>query len=209
MLLKAVLLVSFTCTAALDARSYTALPQYGDTSSSIVYAISAQSFAKEAIKTSSLFSSYSSAVQSSVQATYTPRPTSDNPNVAPYTNRPNGTSTGLTPISSGVSGSCASYWLEDVKHQGVASFNPNPDNYTIFRNVKDFGARGDGITDDTAAIQRAVIDGNRCGPSACESSTNTPAIVYFPEGTYLISKSIIDYYYTQVRFSDFLGEYLR
>lgn len=209
-MLKAVFLGSFTCTAALDARSYnSALPQYGDTSSSIVYTSSAQSFAEEALKTSSLFSSYSSAVQSNVQATSTPRPTSNNPNVAPYTNRPNGTSPGLTPTSSGVSGSCASYWLENVKHQGVASFNPNPGNYTIFRNVKDFGARGDGVTDDTAAIQRAVTDGNRCGPSACESSTNTPAIVYFPEGNYLISKSIIDYYYTQVRFSGFLGEYLR
>jgi len=64
--------------------------------------------------------------------------------------------------------------------------------------VKDFGAVGDGVTDDTAAIQRAVTERNRCGPSACESTTTTPAMVYFPEGTYLISSSIVDYYYTQV-----------
>lgn len=34
-----------------------------------------------------------------------------------------------------------SYWLEDIKHQGVAAFNPTA-NYTVFRNVKDYGAFG-------------------------------------------------------------------
>lgn len=127
--------------------------------------------------------------------------TSKKPTVAPFPTNANRTSSSSAPLSTGTSGSCDPYWLEDIAHQGVASFNPNPDNYTVFRNVKDFGARGDGVTDDTAAIQRAVVQGNRCGPSACESSTNTPAIVYFPEGTYLISSSIIDYYYTQVWYS--------
>jgi glucan 1,3-beta-glucosidase len=96
---------------------------------------------------------------------------------------------------------CAPYWLENVKHQGLASFNANASSYQIFRNVKDFGAKGDGQTDDTAAIQRAITEGNRCTPGFCESSTTTPAIVYFPGGTYVISSSIIDYYYTQVRFT--------
>jgi len=36
----------------------------------------------------------------------------------------------------------ASYWLEGIKHQGVAAFNPSPATYQIFRNVKDFGAKG-------------------------------------------------------------------
>jgi glucan 1,3-beta-glucosidase len=93
---------------------------------------------------------------------------------------------------------CAPYWLENVKHQGLASFNANVSSYQVFRNVKDFGAKGDGQTDDTAAIQRAITEGNRCTPGFCESTTTTPAIVYFPGGTYVISSSIIDYYYTQV-----------
>lgn len=43
-------------------------------------------------------------------------------------------------------------------------------------NVKDFGAVGDGVTDDTAAIQAAL---------------NTSATsIYFPKGTYLISNSL-------------------
>ena len=36
----------------------------------------------------------------------------------------------------------ASYWLADITHQGIAAFNPNP-SYQVFRNVKDFGAKGE------------------------------------------------------------------
>lgn len=56
----------------------------------------------------------------------------------------------------------------------------------------------DGVTDDTYAIQTAISSGNRCGPGVCQSSTITPAVVYFPAGTYLVNSSIIDYYYTQI-----------
>jgi polygalacturonase len=64
----------------------------------------------------------------------------------------------------------------------------------------DYGAKGDGVTDDTAAINRAISDGGRCGAN-CGSSTIYPAVVYFPPGTYLVSSSIIQYYNTQ-----FLGD---
>ncbi|KAJ4305297.1 hypothetical protein N0V90_000828 [Kalmusia sp. IMI 367209] len=92
----------------------------------------------------------------------------------------------------------SSYWLADIKKQGRAAFNPSPDSYKVFRNVKDYGAKGDGVTDDSAAINAAISDGNRCGPWVCESSTTTPAIVYFPSGTYVIAKPIIMYYMTQL-----------
>ncbi|KAF8847257.1 pectin lyase-like protein [Acephala macrosclerotiorum] len=92
----------------------------------------------------------------------------------------------------------APYWLEGIKHQGISAFNTNSSSYQVFRNVKDFGAKGDGVTDDTAAIQDAMSAGGRCAPGSCQGSTTTPAIVYFPSGTYLISSSIIDYYYTQI-----------
>ena len=86
------------------------------------------------------------------------------------------------------------YWLADIKHQGVAAFNPNPATYQVFRNVKDFGAVGDGMTDDTAAINLAISSGGRCAPGSCASTTVTPAVVYFPPGVYMINSSIVDYY---------------
>ncbi|KAI0836389.1 glycoside hydrolase family 55 protein [Hypoxylon sp. FL0890] len=88
------------------------------------------------------------------------------------------------------------YWLEDITHQGVAPFAG--DGYTVFRNVKDFGAKGDGVTDDTAAITQAMnTPNNRC-LQGCASTTTKPAVVYFPSGTYLISSSIVPPYFTQI-----------
>lgn len=74
--------------------------------------------------------------------------------------------------------------------------------YQFFRNVKDFGAVGDGVTDDTAAINRAVAyvsssdSSTRCGED-CGSTTTKGAVVYFPSGTYLVSTPIVQYYYSQ------------
>ena len=44
-------------------------------------------------------------------------------------------------------------------------------------NVKDCGAKGDGITDDTEAIQHAIMNGRT---------------IYFPDGTYLLNKCLWD-----------------
>lgn len=52
------------------------------------------------------------------------------------------------------------------------------------------------MTDDTVAINNAISDGGRCG-MGCDSSTTTPAIIYFPPGKYAVSAPIIQYYYTQ------------
>ncbi|KAI9370088.1 pectate lyase superfamily protein-domain-containing protein [Aspergillus egyptiacus] len=88
------------------------------------------------------------------------------------------------------------YWVANVKKQGAVPFGNNPE-YQVYRNVKDFGAVGDGVTDDTEAINQAISTGDRCG-LGCDSSTTKPAVVYFPPGTYLVSKPIIQYYYTQM-----------
>jgi hypothetical protein len=63
--------------------------------------------------------------------------------------------------------------------------------------VKDYGAVGDGVTDDTAAIQLAISDGGRCGAN-CGSSTIYPETVYFPASTYLVSSSITQYFNTEL-----------
>ncbi len=54
--------------------------------------------------------------------------------------------------------------------------HPKADTITI--NVKDAGAKGDGTTDDYAAITKALSQGTQ------------PAKIYFPAGNYLITKSL-------------------
>ncbi|KAF8312652.1 exo-beta-1,3-glucanase [Clavulina sp. PMI_390] len=90
------------------------------------------------------------------------------------------------------------FWLQSITHQGTSPYNTDS-SYKVYRNVKDYGAKGDGVTDDTAAINAAITDGSRCGlPTNCASSTLTPALVYFPSGTYVVSSSLIAYYYTSM-----------
>lgn len=52
---------------------------------------------------------------------------------------------------------------------------PNPFKSTVFLNVKDFGAKGDGVSDDTAAIAAAIATGG------------AGATIFFPAGTYLVT----------------------
>ncbi len=91
----------------------------------------------------------------------------------------------------------SSYWPSMVDH-GVPSMGSNP-SYPVYRDVTDprFGAKGDGVTDDTAAINAAIAYGNNC-EQGCESSTTKGTFIYFPPGTYLISTPINAAYYSQL-----------
>lgn len=87
-------------------------------------------------------------------------------------------------------------WINNVQH-GISSFHPSPSVYQVYRNVMNFGCKGDGVTDDTSCINTAISSGERCGVN-CGSSTIVPALIYFPAGRYLISSPIIMYYYSQL-----------
>ena len=63
------------------------------------------------------------------------------------------------PLGNGTASPSDPYWMETIKHQGTSAFNPNPSTYQVFRNVKNFGAEGDGVTDDTAAIKLVITNG--------------------------------------------------
>ncbi|KAG8767243.1 hypothetical protein FRC12_006377, partial [Ceratobasidium sp. 428] len=106
-------------------------------------------------------------------------------------------STCSAPLGLGTAAAGDPYWMQTITRRGGSPYNSNPSGYKVFRNVKDYGARGDGVTDDTAAINRAISDGNRCG-NGCHSSTVSPGLIYFPSGTYLVSSPIIPFYYTAV-----------
>jgi Pectate lyase superfamily protein len=55
--------------------------------------------------------------------------------------------------------------------------------FASWKNVKDFGAVGNGVTDDTAAIQTAL--------NALKNvHTNTWSVLYFPAGTYRITRPL-------------------
>ena len=81
------------------------------------------------------------------------------------------------------------YWFETAKRNPVWSGQ--------FRNAKDYGAKGDGVTDDTAALQ-AALNTARGGESG-SGQTKQPAVVYLPPGDYLISDTLVLWGYTGLR----------
>lgn len=62
-------------------------------------------------------------------------------------------------------------------------------------NVKAFGAKGDGVTDDTAAIQAALI--------AVGSGAANRYVLYIPAGTYKITQKLT---YYKREFTSILGK---
>lgn len=63
---------------------------------------------------------------------------------------------------------------------GGSTSRTTPDRWADWKNVKDFGAKGDGITDDTPAIQAAIN----------WTSADTRGTIYFPAGTYKITGEV-------------------
>jgi polygalacturonase len=72
--------------------------------------------------------------------------------------------------SANVSGQAASRSLGETSARP-----PSIPNQNLVISVKDYGAKGDGVADDTEHIQRAM---------------QSNALIFFPAGNYLVSKSI-------------------
>lgn len=59
------------------------------------------------------------------------------------------------PLQSGQQ-SNSSFWLPNVPHDGTSPFLINGTGYQIYRDVTQFGAKGDGVSDDSAAFNSAI-----------------------------------------------------
>ncbi|KAJ3499549.1 hypothetical protein NLG97_g251 [Lecanicillium saksenae] len=104
------------------------------------------------------------------------------------------------------------FWMQDIARKGTVPWgddanyvrstyrqSPGPgDAAVVFRNVMDYGAVGDGSTDDTRAINKAMgTNSTRCD-RGCNGSTIKNAIVYFPPGNYLVSSTLAMPFGTQI-----------
>ena len=89
-----------------------------------------------------------------------------------------GNVTGLSLSSAGASVTTSSTFQASIDGTTITGALPRliSDGFGDFISVKDFGATGDGVTDDTAAISLAITS-NRA--------------VHFPAGTYILSSQIV------------------
>jgi hypothetical protein len=96
------------------------------------------------------------------------------------------------------------------------AFSSNGADTRVYRNVKDYGAKGDGKTDDTGAIIAALTNVNSyIIPSHCfkgrganpdapypqteyPCSTQHPAFVFFPPGVYVVTQTLPLIFYTEM-----------
>jgi Pectate lyase superfamily protein/Major tropism determinant N-terminal domain len=81
-------------------------------------------------------------------------------------------------------------------HDIVRSIGSKLDDWV---SVKDYGAVGDGVVDDTDAIQRAIVDIWRRRAGALESEWSSRNVLHFPSGEYRITRTIKLYPYTTLR----------
>src|SRR5688572_8725069 len=71
---------------------------------------------------------------------------------------------------------------ESYPAPGLGALRHFPHDVGMVDVKEDYGAAGDGVTDDTAALRRAI--GENVG------RTNSPRTLYFPEGRYLVSDTL-------------------
>lgn len=86
------------------------------------------------------------------------------------------------------------YWIDEQDHtgnaRGFAPFLGNDFTYPVYRNVRAFGAIGDGNKDDTEALQNAINTDGKGGSRFRNEVTTRPAEVFVPGGTYSISRTV-------------------
>ncbi|MBO0651432.1 right-handed parallel beta-helix repeat-containing protein [Streptomyces triculaminicus] len=79
-------------------------------------------------------------------------------------------------------------WIGDCDASGMVTIRPRRDTRL---NVLDFGAAGDGKTDDTDALQDALDCAMRLGTMPDYDPLSDGKVVYLPPGDYLITKPLV------------------
>ena len=80
--------------------------------------------------------------------------------------------------------------------RGYAPYINEASTYPVYRNVRSYNAVGDGNTDDTNALQKAINaisagpDPNSAGTRYQNEVTTRPALVFVPGGTYKLTKPL-------------------
>lgn len=93
-----------------------------------------------------------------------------------WATKTNGTVDGLEYSSKYYAEQAATFFNSGIIATGGTTARSLQNHFSDILNVKDFGAKGDGVTDDTAAIQTAI---------------NTGSAVFFPKGVYKITDELL------------------
>jgi glucan 1,3-beta-glucosidase len=106
----------------------------------VLYFLAGMAAASPAVSVPEVSSVVSSVTASFVAAVLYTGPTSGASSSLKTSSTSKGTAPVATPETAAVG--ATPYWFELIKHQGISVFNSNPSSYQVFRNVKDFGAKG-------------------------------------------------------------------
>lgn len=88
----------------------------------------------------------------------------------------------------------SAYWLDAQDHtgpaRGYAPFIAPDYTYPVYRNVRSYGAVGDGVHDDADLLQNAINTDGQGGNRYRNEVTTRPALVFVPGGEYKVSKTV-------------------
>ena len=84
---------------------------------------------------------------------------------------------GVLPIANGGTGANSLGALNSLIAGGVLPFTNGGSGFNAILNVRNYGAKGDGVADDSVAIRNCIKS----------AATNGYAVVYLPAGTYLLN----------------------
>ena len=91
----------------------------------------------------------------------------------------------VTSVATAAAACPTAWWYDGVTAHGWS-----------YRNASLYGAKGDGLTDDTAALRAAIDDARGGEPGS--NADKSAAAVYLPPGTYIVSDTLVLWKWTKL-----------